>query len=73
MNLGSILQSMYHEMQKAAEKFTGKEEEFMELFEMAIKKRQPKGVDPEQHKKKMLKDKEKFIQLYKQQAGKTRK
>ena len=73
MNLGSVLQSMHYEMQNSKDNFTGEEERFMELFEMAIKVRRPNDVDPEQHREKMLKDKEKFVQLYKQKTGKARR
>ena len=72
MNLGSVLQSMYYEMRKADDKFTGEEEGFMEYFELAIKMRRPDNVNRRKHREKMLKDKEKFVQLYKQRAGKAR-
>ena len=71
VNLGSLLQSMDYEIRQRGDDFTGEEEKFMEYFEMAVKMRKHDHVDAEDHREKMLKDKETFVEILKKRTGKN--
>ena len=61
---------MHYEIQRRGDSFTGEEEEFMELFELVVRMRRHGNAHFEQHREKMLADKEKFVELLKQRTGK---
>ena len=61
---------MHCEIQKEGENFTGEEEIFMELFELAVRMRKHEDADPVQHRENMLADKKRFVELLKQRKGK---
>ncbi len=69
INLGSVLQSMDVEIRKGGTDFTGNEEEFLEYLHMAIKFRKPKGVSKKEYKSKVMKDKERFVELLNNRTG----
>ena len=70
INLGSLLQSMDVEIRKLGDDFTGNEEQFLEYLHMAINSRKKKDESHQEFSEKLLKEKDRFVELIKKRMGK---
>lgn len=69
VNLGSLLQSMDTVIRERGHSFTGSEENFTQYLELVIKMRRGDGIPATEHRNKLMRDKEKFVQILNARTG----